>query len=118
MSRRNQLLEFQTHTKYLLADRLQEYLSDNVITHVDEIINNIKRVQILLSGLDSDIGDLKYIGLYSNSTAYKKMNIVNYNNARYFCLADNQGSSFAPGNMVYVTTTHYTDGEFYFRYEK
>lgn len=70
---RNQLLEFQTHTKYLLADRLQEYLSDNVITHVDEIINNIKRVQILLSGLDSGFTFSKY-GIWSediNKWIYK-----------------------------------------------
>lgn len=50
---KNQLLEFQTHVKYLLADRLLEYLSENVITHVDEIVSNIKRVQALISGYDA-----------------------------------------------------------------
>ena len=51
---RLQLLAYQTHEKYLLSDRLREYLSDNVITHVDEIISNIKRVQILIAGYDKN----------------------------------------------------------------
>lgn len=57
---RNQLMEFKTPVKYLLADRLVEYLSDNVITHVDEIIDNIKRVQVLLAGYDENFKDEKY----------------------------------------------------------
>jgi len=51
---RLKLLAYQTHEKYLLSDRLREYLSDNVITHIDEIISNIKRVQILIAGYDKD----------------------------------------------------------------
>ena len=57
---RNQLLEFQTSVKYLLADRLQEYLTDNVITHIDEIINNIKRVQILMAACDNNFNSSQY----------------------------------------------------------
>ena len=57
---RNQLMEFQTHVKYLLADRLVEYLSENVISHVDEIVANIKRVQILLAAYDPDFKDGQY----------------------------------------------------------
>lgn len=57
---KNQLLEFSTHTKYLLADRLVEYLSDNVITHIDEIVENIKRVQVLIAGYDKDFNSSQY----------------------------------------------------------
>lgn len=49
---RLQLLEFATQTKYLLADRLKEYLSENVITSADDIINNIKRVQVIIASYD------------------------------------------------------------------
>jgi len=51
---RHQLLEYSTSTKYLLADRLREYLTLNVITPDDEIINNIKKVQMCLVGTDSN----------------------------------------------------------------
>ena len=57
---KNQLMEFSTSTKYLLADRLVEYLSDNVITHIDEIVENIKRVQVLIAGYDKDFNSSQY----------------------------------------------------------
>lgn len=57
---RNQLMEFQTHAKYMLADRLVEYLSNNVITHIDEIVANIKRVQILLAAYDTKFKSSQY----------------------------------------------------------
>lgn len=40
-----QLLSFNSKIKYLLADRLLEYLSNNVITPLDEIDINIKNLQ-------------------------------------------------------------------------
>ncbi len=54
ISSRLQLLSYATETKYLLADRLVEYLSDNAITPNDEIANNIKRVQMQILGNDSN----------------------------------------------------------------
>ena len=63
---RLQLLEYSTSTKYLLADRLQEYLSNNVITHIDDIIPNIKRVQMKLLGYDSSFNVPEY-GIWSDN---------------------------------------------------
>jgi len=42
---RPQLLSMNYQEPYLLADRLIEYLSDNVITHLDPVVNNIARLQ-------------------------------------------------------------------------
>ena len=60
-----QLLEYATSTKYLLADRLKEYLTSNVITHIDEIVDNIKRVQILLTGYDESF-KFKNYGIWTD----------------------------------------------------
>ena len=51
---RNELLRVASSTRYLLATRLVEYLSRNAITPDDEIINNIKKVQLLLAGNRQD----------------------------------------------------------------
>ena len=51
---KNQLINLSAPEKYLLADRLVEYLSGNAITHIDEVIDNIKKVQILLAGNKND----------------------------------------------------------------
>ena len=45
-----QLLNISSHDKYLLANRLIEYLSENVITSDESIVNNIKKVQLVLAG--------------------------------------------------------------------
>jgi hypothetical protein len=44
-----QLLAFNTGESYPFADRLVEYLSNSVITPIDEIADNIKRVQKVMS---------------------------------------------------------------------
>ena len=40
-----QLLSMNYQTTYFIADRLVEYLSNNVITPIDPVINNIRRLQ-------------------------------------------------------------------------
>ena len=47
---KNQLLSICTDTKYLLADRLVEYLSMNAILPYDYVIDNIRRLQVILAG--------------------------------------------------------------------
>lgn len=42
---KHQLLSINSGESYLLADRLVEYLSNQVITQIDPVINNIKRLQ-------------------------------------------------------------------------
>ena len=44
-----QLLAFNTEESYPFADRLVEYLSNSAITPIDEIADNIKRVQEVMS---------------------------------------------------------------------
>ena len=51
---KSQLLDLSSSEKYLLADRLVEYLSRNAITPDDEVIDNIKKVQIMLAGNKED----------------------------------------------------------------
>ena len=63
----------QLDNKVFGATQINDITGD-IYTLENYYYNNIpERLSSLLSGLDSDIGDLKYIGLYSNSTAYKKM---------------------------------------------
>ena len=45
-----QLLQLSSNEKYLLANRLVEYLSSNAITPDDEVANNIKKVQLIMAG--------------------------------------------------------------------
>lgn len=51
---KKQLLQFSTTTKYLLADRLIEYLSNNAITQIDSVVDNIKKVQLYLASQVDD----------------------------------------------------------------
>lgn len=55
---RLQLLEINTGESYPFADRLVEYLADNVITNIDEIPDNIERAQMVMS--NNGIGKDKY----------------------------------------------------------
>lgn len=63
---KSQLLQISTIEKYLLADRLIEYLIGNAITPNDEIINNIKKVQIMLTGNTQDKLFFDAYGFWTN----------------------------------------------------
>lgn len=74
---KKQLLELSSDTKYLLADRLVEYLSSNVITHLDEIVNNIKKIQIYLSCCKTDEFKFNAYGIWTkdiNQWIYRFLN--------------------------------------------
>lgn len=87
---------------------LENYYYDNIPDRLSD----------LLSDLNGEIGELKYCGNYSSSTAYKTNNIVNDNNSLYFCLIDNQGSAFEPGYIAMKTTVYYNQSDLYFYYGK
>ena len=72
-------------------------ITDDIATIENYYYSNVPlRLSYLLSELGEEIGELKNCGDYSTSVAYKKKNIVNYNNQLYFCLEDNQGEPFSP----------------------
>ena len=51
------LLQMNDGVSYAFSNRLIEYLLDNVITPVDEIFQNISRVQTYVSELSKYLGD-------------------------------------------------------------
>lgn len=68
-----QLLELNSNVSYPFADRLVEYLVDNSITNIEEISDNIKRVQeaLIKRRKDSEqtktgLKDYKHSGLWEN----------------------------------------------------
>lgn len=67
-----QLLKQNTGESYPMSDRLIEYLMDNVITDLDEISDNVKRVQsIIKNGVNYDIKSIFNInGLWDDSIKY------------------------------------------------
>lgn len=88
---KNQLLAISSSEKYLLADRLVEYLSRNAITPDDEVINNIKKVQLMLAGNKEDrlyfdaygfwSEDIrKWIYRYLNTHQDKQVKLINVYN--------------------------------------
>ena len=73
---RSQLLNVNSGISYPFADRLIEYLLDNVITQNDTISDNIRRVQKRLIEND-ELNSYKYYGIWEN----KYRNIL-YNKAK------------------------------------
>ena len=66
---KKQLLNYSTKGKFLLADRLVEYLTHQVITPIDDVGNNIKRAQKRIVELSAEgVGTVK--GLDGESYSY------------------------------------------------
>lgn len=69
---KRQLLDLNTKGKFLLADRLVEYLSDQVITQNDAVINNVKKLQLKLKELfkkglnEEPFRPFEYYGIWDN----------------------------------------------------
>lgn len=87
-----QLLQLNTHESYPFADRLVEYLVGNVITDLDPISDNVKRIQTILfkrHNTDEDpkigINSINYYGIWDpkyKALLYeiaKEMNIMDKN---------------------------------------
>lgn len=69
-----QLLKVDTKVSYPFADRLVEYLFDNVVTPIDSFEDNIKRVQTFCSSIiDNDKGRIywpTFAGVWDNELKY------------------------------------------------
>ncbi len=70
MKSRSQLLQINSHISHPFADRLVEYLTDNAITHLDDISDNIARVQHeLIRRIGEDktgLSTVKYEGIWED----------------------------------------------------
>lgn len=92
---KHQLLFVNTETHYLIADRLIEYLSGNVIDCNDEIVNNIAQLQRkilydreLINPTDNIPLDVEHLGYWNNSIREFLYRFIQYKglNNKYFDL--------------------------------
>ncbi len=81
-----QLLMMNTGTSYPFADRLIEYLSENAVTKLDKLPDNIKRAQVVLTAAKYSDNTKKYVpdtyGLWDNKLTIYIYDAV-MNNSRH-----------------------------------
>lgn len=63
---KHQLLNINTGRKFLLADRLVEYLTHQAIAKDDPVVNNIKRTQLKLYDMNQLEKPYKYFGIWDD----------------------------------------------------